>query len=111
MDRSAILAGVPTTRISQLREEVDRLNGEILDRIQRRAELVLEIGRLKRSQDLEKRDREREQAMLLQLVRKNAGPFDESEIRMIFQAIFDASLALMMRKQAELPERASEDRP
>lgn len=90
---------VPKEKLGRLRQEVDRLNAEILDRIQQRAELVLEIAQLKKSQGMGDRDRLREQVMLSDLLRSRSGPFNEAEIRTIFQAIFDASLALMVRTE------------
>jgi chorismate mutase len=88
---------MPSSKISELRGEIDRLNAEILARIQQRAELVREISRLKRSRGMEDRDLAREQAMLAQLFSTSPGPLEEPEIRAIFQAIFDASIALMSR--------------
>jgi len=92
---------VPHSKISELRAEIDRLNLEILERIQRRAELVREISRLKKTHGMEGRDRAREQAMLAQLFRMSPGPLEEAEIRAIFQAIFDASIALMSRTEPD----------
>ncbi|MFH1177706.1 MAG: chorismate mutase, partial [Acidobacteriota bacterium] len=56
------------TRLAELREEIDRLNRALLELLQRRGEVVLEIGRLKQSQGLDGYDPSREEEMLHQLV-------------------------------------------
>lgn len=91
---------MPNSKISEFRGEIDRLNAEILERIQQRAELVRQISRLKKSHGMEDRDLAREQAMLSQLFGTSPGPLEEPEIRSIFQAIFDASISLMSRTEA-----------
>lgn len=92
---------MPNTQLGLLRREIDRLNADILDRIQQRAEVVLAIADLKREHGIARRDPAREDAMLLRLSSApSTGPFDENEVRMIFRAIFEASLALMERQDS-----------
>jgi 3-deoxy-7-phosphoheptulonate synthase/chorismate mutase len=80
------------SRLGSLRREIDRLNQEILALIQERAEIVLEIAALKRSQGLDGYDPRREEEMLDRLTSGRAGAFGPPEIREIFTAIFRASL-------------------
>lgn len=84
--------------LRELREEIDRINRDILDLVQRRGEIVLRIGRLKKSLGLEGFDPRREDEMLDRLIRGGLHPYGASEIREIFRAIFRASLELQTRQ-------------
>ncbi len=81
-------------RLGLLRQEVDRINEEILAQIQSRAELVLEIGQIKRAQGLDGYDPQRELEMLQHLTARASGPFGPEEVKEIFKAIFRSSLDL-----------------
>jgi len=81
--------------MESLRQEVDRLNMEILDLLNRRAAVVSEIGRVKISKGLETFDPARESAMLNRIVEQNQGPFSNEVIKALFKEIFKASLDLM----------------
>ncbi len=84
-------------RLRALRAEVDRINDRLLALLTERADVALEIGDVKSSLSLPGRDPGREEEMLDRLVRGGCAPFAVSEMRVIFRAIFDASLALQTR--------------
>lgn len=84
--------------LESLRREIDQVNAGLLSLLERRAELVLAIGRIKRSLALPGHDPEREEAMLGRLIEASGGALDAEMIREIFGAIFSASLALQRRK-------------
>ncbi|HEV2852843.1 MAG TPA: chorismate mutase [Thermoanaerobaculia bacterium] len=88
--------------MSDLREQIDSLNDQILALVQQRAEIVLEIARLKREQGLEGHDPQREEEMLQRLTEAATGPFGPAEVRAVFRAIFRASLAIQHRLAADL---------
>lgn len=88
--------------LPELRERIDSLNDQILSLVQQRAEIVLEIARLKREQGLEGHDPQREEEMLRRLTSAATGPFGPAEIRAIFRAIFRSSLAIQHRLAADL---------
>lgn len=92
----------PGASLSDLREQIDSLNDQILALVQQRAEIVLEIARVKREQGLEGHDPRREEAMLQRLTEAATGPFGPAEVRAIFRAIFRASLAIQNRLAADL---------
>lgn len=81
-------------KMDQHREELDTLNLELLELINKRAALVQEIGKIKVKQGMKKFDPIREREMLNSIVRKNDGPFEDSTIEHIFKEIFKASLEL-----------------
>lgn len=87
----------PRHALAGLRREIDRLNSEILRLIQRRAEVVVEIGRHKETLGVESHDPGREAEMLRRLTAVPSGPFAPAEVRRIFRAVFRASLALQRR--------------
>jgi len=79
-------------RLATLRQEIDRLNQNLLSLVQHRAELVLEIAKIKQAQGLDGYDPQRELEMLQSLTAKVTGPFGPEEVKEIFKSIFRASL-------------------
>lgn len=89
-------------RLEELRAQLDEINIEILELLSRRAELVQEIGELKKLKGTERFDPIREKEMLDKLVAANPGPFDDNTIRHLFKQIFQASLGLMEEEKKTL---------
>jgi 3-deoxy-7-phosphoheptulonate synthase/chorismate mutase len=85
---------MPMSRLDELRERIDDLNVRILELVQERAEVVVEISRVKDEVGLDAHDPDREEEMLERLTRSLSGPFGPAEVREVFKAIFRASLAL-----------------
>ncbi|MFG6116652.1 bifunctional 3-deoxy-7-phosphoheptulonate synthase/chorismate mutase [Halobacillus sp. MO56] len=81
-------------QLDQLRDELDSVNLEILDLINKRGELVQEIGKVKNTQGVNRFDPVRERKMLDQINEHNNGPFEDSTIQQLFKEIFKASLEL-----------------
>ena len=77
-----------------LRDQMDEVNLQILELINRRAEVVQKIGQLKTKQSIKRFDPVREREMLDKIKDKNTGPFQDSTIEHIFKEIFKASLEL-----------------
>ncbi|WP_077621244.1 bifunctional 3-deoxy-7-phosphoheptulonate synthase/chorismate mutase [Sediminibacillus massiliensis] len=80
--------------LDQLREKLDQVNLEILDLINKRAELVQQIGQVKDKQGTNRFDPVRERAMLDLITEHNSGPFENSTLEALFKEIFKASLEL-----------------
>jgi 3-deoxy-7-phosphoheptulonate synthase/chorismate mutase len=93
---------MPVSRLDELRERVDNLNVRILELIQERAGVVVEISQVKEELGREAHDPDREEEMLLRLTRSTSGPFGPAEVREVFKAIFRASLALQARERHSL---------
>ncbi|MFT9847212.1 bifunctional 3-deoxy-7-phosphoheptulonate synthase/chorismate mutase [Aneurinibacillus sp. REN35] len=81
-------------KLEQLRSDLDSVNLQILELINRRAELVQEIGKVKLKQGINRFDPERERAMLNLIIENNQGPFEDGTIQHLFKQIFKASLEL-----------------
>src|SRR5690625_4880122 len=80
--------------MEQLRNQLDSVNLELLELVNRRAELVRQIGEIKEQQGMKRFDPVRERDMLNKLVENNDGPFENSTVEHIFKEIFKASLEL-----------------
>jgi chorismate mutase / prephenate dehydratase len=83
--------------LDDLRRKIDATDSELLRLLNERADLVHEIGTLKKEQGLPIFAPEREEAVLQGIVRKNAeahGRLPEKSIRAIYREIMSAALAL-----------------
>lgn len=89
-------------KLEQLREQLDELNLEILALLSQRAELVQEIGEVKKVSGTDRFDPVREKTMLDKLVEANTGPFSDDTVRHLFKQIFQASLGLMEDEKKQL---------
>lgn len=77
-----------------LRNQLDEVNLKLLELINKRGEIVQEIGKLKEKQGVHRFDPVRERKMLDLILEKNEGPFENSTIQHIFKEIFKAGLEL-----------------
>mgnify|MGYP003593137838 FL=1 len=89
---------LPPDELAGLRREIDAVNGELLDLLARRGELVRRLAALAaRGQAPAGRDAAREAEMLARLRAENPGPYTGEEVEAVFRALFEASLALKRR--------------
>jgi 3-deoxy-7-phosphoheptulonate synthase/chorismate mutase len=80
--------------LSELRARIDRLNRGILELLQERAEVAVQIGALKKHTGIATYDPTREEAMIRDLLGHRTGRLTPSHIRAVFDTIFRASLDL-----------------
>jgi len=80
--------------IVKLRKEIDKIDNEILTLLNKRAEVVIQIGELKKRANWDWYVPEREREIYERLERLNPGAFSNEAIRSIFKEILSASLAL-----------------
>ncbi len=73
--------------MDSLREEIDRIDSQLLALLNRRTELALTIGRIKHAQHLPVHVPERERSILARLEALNTGPLPNDSIGQIFQTI------------------------
>jgi len=73
--------------MGSLREEIDRIDSQLLALLNRRTELALTIGRIKHAQHLPVHVPERERAILARLEALNTGPLPNEGIGQIFLTI------------------------
>jgi chorismate mutase/prephenate dehydratase len=80
--------------IRWLREEIDGIDDLILELLNKRAGLAVEIGKEKARRNLEFYSSEREREIFERLAAKNEGPFPNEALRAVFREIMSASLSL-----------------
>lgn len=80
--------------IDKLREEIDKIDSEILRLLNKRTNIAIEIANIKRALNLKFYSPERERAILKRITDMNQGPFPNDALRFIFREILSASLSL-----------------
>ena len=80
--------------MQELRDQLDKLNLEILELINKRAAIVQKIGEIKSKQNTWRFDPVRERDMLNHIISHNTGPFKNATVEHIFKEIFKASLEI-----------------
>lgn len=82
------------SRLQELRQEIDPINLKILDLLNQRASIALEIGKVQQELGTTFYDPQREAEMLTELQKVNNGPFSNETINKLFNEIFRATLNL-----------------
>jgi chorismate mutase / prephenate dehydratase len=84
----------PKHSLEEIRNEIDKIDTELLRLLNERADLVHEIGTIKRNAGLSIYAPEREESLLQALTQKNKGRLPAEAVRAIYREIMSASLAL-----------------
>lgn len=80
--------------LKELRKRIDALDGEILKLLNQRAEIVLEVGRLKAKSKTNYYVPHREQAIIKRLCAMNSGPFPDAALQIVYGEIISACRSL-----------------
>lgn len=80
--------------IDELREEIDRLDSELLRIFNHRAGLALEIGKIKKQRGMAVYDPTREKIIFERMKGENQGPLDDGAIVRLFERVIDESRRL-----------------
>lgn len=83
--------------LARLREAIDRVDRELLAKLNERAGFVVEVGQLKRSTRSPVYVAGRERDLVAQLEAENPGPFPEAGIAPVFREIISATRSLEER--------------
>ena len=86
-----------TLRLDSLRREIDKLDLEILELLQRRMALVEQIAFLKRQAGVEVQDAAREEAIFGRLAQEARTPLSPEAVERIFGEILKVSRELQSR--------------
>ena len=81
-------------QLKSLRNQIDKLDLQILKAVNERAGIAAEVGKLKNDQGAEVFSPAREEEVLHHVIDANKGPLDESTIRAVFREIISGSRAL-----------------
>jgi len=84
-------------QLKSLRTQIDKLDLQILKLVNERAELALDVGKLKANNGNEIFAPAREEEVFENVVRHNKGPLDEATIRAIYREIMSGARALQRR--------------
>jgi chorismate mutase len=94
--------------INGFREEIDRLDSELLSIFNRRADLALQIGRIKKELKLSVYDPSREKRIFDRMKGNNPGPLDDGAVVRLFERVVDESRRL--ERIMTHPDETSEKR-
>jgi chorismate mutase/prephenate dehydratase len=80
--------------LEKLRKEIDEIDTEILNLLNRRANFVIDIAHIKRNEKAKFYSPEREREILERISALNKGPFPNDTLKGIYREILSASLSL-----------------
>jgi len=80
--------------IESFRDEIDRLDSELLRIFNRRASLALSIGQIKKTKGLPVYDPNREKKIFERMKGDNTGPLDDGAVIRLFERVIDESRRL-----------------
>ena len=82
------------SELDELRKKIDELDLKILELLNMRAEIALDVGKAKQDKHLKVHSPARERAVFERLTKNNPGPFPNEPLKLIYEEIMSASLAL-----------------
>ena len=82
------------SELEKLRKKIDEIDNEILELLNKRADIVLDIAHIKRNENAKFYSPEREREIFERLTALNKGPFPNEALKVIFREIISASLSL-----------------
>ncbi|MEO1646628.1 MAG: bifunctional 3-deoxy-7-phosphoheptulonate synthase/chorismate mutase, partial [Chloroflexota bacterium] len=85
---------MPANKMAELRSQIDDINLELLELLNKRATIASEIGKIQSEIGSQIYDPQRESQMLTALQLANEGPFSNETINALFKEIFKATLNL-----------------
>jgi len=80
--------------LEKLRKEIDEIDNKILELLNKRASIVIDIAHIKRGKNAKFYSPEREREILERLISINKGPFPDDTLKVIYREILSASLSL-----------------
>ena len=76
-------------RLLQLRNQIDMVDEELLISLNRRAELVIEVGQIKQKENIDVFDPGREAELMKRLNSLNKGPIENEMLQELFQSLIN----------------------
>jgi len=81
-------------KIQELRIKIDEIDNKIIDLLNDRARIVIEVGDIKKNEKLDFHAPGREREILERLANRNNGPFPQDTLRAVYREILSSSLSL-----------------
>ena len=75
--------------IEDWRKRIDEIDGKLLELLNERTRCVIEVGKIKKAQNLRVYDPERERDILRRMKEQNPGPLDEEGLQRLFERVID----------------------
>ena len=85
---------MPKQRIQELRKKIDELDDKLLELLNQRAQIVVEVGNIKKTEKLDFHSPSREREILERLTAHNKGPFPQDALKAVYREILSSSLSL-----------------
>lgn len=93
-DADQVLPAKVLASLKSLRTNIDKVDLQILDLVNKRASLAAEIGRVKSDHGAEIFTPAREEEVFQNVLQANKGPLDEATIRAVFREVMSGARAL-----------------
>ena len=77
--------------IADWRKQIDEIDARLVELLCERSRCVIEIGKIKRRQNLMVYDPDREEEILSRVTRNNRGPLENEALKRLFEKILDES--------------------
>lgn len=90
--------------ISHWRNEIDKIETQLIDALNTRAQHAIEIGLIKRNEGLQVYDAARENEILDRVAQKNQGPLSDEAIQEVFKQIIHVTRSLEEEHHAQAHE-------
>jgi chorismate mutase / prephenate dehydratase len=81
-------------KIQELRKKIDEIDDKLIDLLNERARIVIEVGDIKKTKNLDFHSPSREREILDRLAARNKGPFPQDTLRAVYREILSSSLSL-----------------
>ena len=75
--------------IEDWRKRIDEIDGKLLQLFNERTRCVIEVGKIKKAQNVRIYDPEREREILRRMKEQNLGPLDEEGLQRLFERVID----------------------
>jgi chorismate mutase/prephenate dehydratase len=85
--------------LEKLRQDIDKLDSKIVELLNERARLSLEILKEKQKSNLPIHNQKREQQVIQNAIRQNEGPLTSEQIKIIFQIIVESCRTIQQRQK------------
>lgn len=90
------------------RDEIDRIDEQLVRLLNERSQCAIEIGRIKRDASLAVYSPQREKQVIEHVTAVNGGPLDADAVRRLFERIIDESRSIeRVTMEREMEERES----
>ena len=85
--------------LEKLRQEIEKLDSQIIQLLNERAQLSLEILKEKQKSNLPIYNQKREQQVIQNAIQQNGGPLTSEQIKIIFQIIVESCRTIQQRQK------------